>query len=153
MSGGSSLVTRYVAGFLVSEDKQFVALIRKERPVWQKGKLNGIGGHIEEGESPPAAMDREFGEETGQNGFVWRHTVTLSGEGFIVYFFVAYGTLENLFACREGATDEKVEIHHTLLLPLDTISNLRWIIPLSLDKDDLLAEVYETGGWMEPKNL
>ena len=42
-------MTRYVAGFLVSDDRYYVALIRKKRPAWQEGRLNGIGGHIEGG--------------------------------------------------------------------------------------------------------
>ena len=34
---------KYVAGFMFSEDRRLVALIRKSKPEWQKGKLNGIG--------------------------------------------------------------------------------------------------------------
>ena len=37
-------MTKYVVGFMFSPDKQFVALIRKNRPEWQAGKLNGIAG-------------------------------------------------------------------------------------------------------------
>ena len=39
-------MTEYVVGFMLSIDGEDVALIRKERPAWQKGRLNGIGGHI-----------------------------------------------------------------------------------------------------------
>jgi 8-oxo-dGTP pyrophosphatase MutT (NUDIX family) len=42
-----------------------VLLIRKAKPEWQKGLLNGIGGKLE---SPESVMDctiREFREETG----------------------------------------------------------------------------------------
>ena len=42
---------KYVAGFLFSNDYKYVALIKKEKPAWQKGKLNAIGGKIELGES------------------------------------------------------------------------------------------------------
>ena len=54
---------KYVVGFLFQGDK--VALIQKNRPAWQKGKLNGIGGHIEENETPLSTVDREFFEELG----------------------------------------------------------------------------------------
>ena len=40
-------------------------VIKKERPVWQAGLLNAIGGHVEKGEYPVEAMQREFLEETG----------------------------------------------------------------------------------------
>lgn len=56
-------MTRYVLGFMVWGS--LVSLIRKKRPEWQAGKLNGVGGHVEEGEPPRNAMAREFFEETG----------------------------------------------------------------------------------------
>ena len=40
-------VTEYVVGFAFDKKRENVALIQKNRPPWQKGKLNGIGGHIE----------------------------------------------------------------------------------------------------------
>ena len=95
-------------------------------------------------------MEREFEEETGQTGHTWRQTVRLSGEGFEVYFFVAFGTHDQLLACRAGATDERVEIHSTTLLPSEAIGNLHWLVPLSIDKDNLAAEVREGAGWVEP---
>jgi 8-oxo-dGTP pyrophosphatase MutT (NUDIX family) len=55
----------YVLGFAFTVDGS-VALIRKAKPEWQAGKLNGIGGKIEEFDpSPVHAMTREFMEETG----------------------------------------------------------------------------------------
>lgn len=56
---------RFVLGFCFDIGYHNVLLIEKNRPPWQAGKLNGIGGKIEEGESPSGAMVREFQEETG----------------------------------------------------------------------------------------
>ena len=42
-----------------------VLLIRKARPDWQAGKLNGIGGKVEGAETITEATVREFREETG----------------------------------------------------------------------------------------
>lgn len=53
----------YVLGFAFDK-RGAVALICKARPDWQEGKWNGIGGHVEKGEIPSAAMAREFMEET-----------------------------------------------------------------------------------------
>jgi len=55
---------RYVLGFMFDRDYAEVALILKNRPAWQAGKWNGIGGKIEGDETPHAAMVREFTEET-----------------------------------------------------------------------------------------
>ena len=54
----------YVLGFCFSRDHSKVVLIAKNRPKWQAGRLNGIGGHVEDGEIPIVAMAREFREES-----------------------------------------------------------------------------------------
>ena len=45
-----SIPHRYVVGFAFSADMSRVLLIRKNRPLWMAGKLNGIGGRAEHGE-------------------------------------------------------------------------------------------------------
>ena len=60
----------YTIGIVFSHNLKCVFLLRKNRPDWQAGKLNGIGGHIEEGEEPLNAMRREALEETGYKG-IW----------------------------------------------------------------------------------
>ena len=37
-------------GFIFSHDLDKVLLISKKRPAWQKGRLNGVGGHLNEEE-------------------------------------------------------------------------------------------------------
>lgn len=55
----------YVVGFMFSELLYEVCVIKKNRPVWQAGRINGIGGKVEPDEYGLAAMVREFYEETG----------------------------------------------------------------------------------------
>lgn len=59
------MVKRYVLAFVFDEKKENVILIRKNRPEEQRGKLNGLGGKIEEGETPLEAIKREIQEESG----------------------------------------------------------------------------------------
>ena len=96
-------VQEYVCGFLFSPDRTRVLLIRKNRPAWQAGKLNGLGGKIEPGETPLEAMRREFREEAGAEVADWQHVLTLSGaddagsgRGWAGHFFRAFGDLSGV---------------------------------------------------------
>lgn len=51
--------------FLFSSDYKSVWMIEKKRPSWQYGLLNGIGGHVEDGEISKDAALRELEEESG----------------------------------------------------------------------------------------
>lgn len=42
-----------------------ILVVEKNKPEWQKGRLNLPGGKIEDGEDPPHAALREFFEEVG----------------------------------------------------------------------------------------
>lgn len=57
----------YTCAFAFSRDGNHVLLIEKDKPEWQKGLLNGIGGKVEQGESIVDATLREFQEETGMS--------------------------------------------------------------------------------------
>ena len=127
----------YVCGLLFSVDRARVLLIRKRRPAWQAGRLNGVGGKVEPGETVYEAMRREFREEAGLDGIDWRPGVVITGPDWRGHFFRAFG---NPNAAR-ALTDEPLEIHDVAALPPEVIPNLKWIIPLMLD-DDLAAGRY-----------
>ena len=128
----------YSCGFLFSPDRQRVLLIRKRRPAWQAGKLNGVGGKIEPGESPAQAMRREFREEANLDIRDWQEVLTLtgaddagSGIAWRGHFFRAFGEID----AARALTDEQLELHTVAALPNDTIPNLHWMIPLMLDEE------------------
>jgi len=56
---------KYVLVFVFDGSLEKVLLVQKNRPEWQRGHLNGVGGHVEEGESFRDAAYRELEEETG----------------------------------------------------------------------------------------
>ena len=58
-------VKTYTVGFIFDSTLEEVALMEKTHPEWQKGKLNGIGGKVEDGEIVISCMIREAEEETG----------------------------------------------------------------------------------------
>lgn len=60
------MTQQYVLGFAINLKLNKVVMIRKTKPDWAKGKLNGVGGKVEEFDlNHYAAMTREFHEETG----------------------------------------------------------------------------------------
>ena len=128
-------MTEYVAGFMFNRVTGYdhvdkVALIRKNRPAWQAGKLNGIGGHIELNETPEGAMRREFFEETGVQT-TWKKFCVLTGPNYVVHFFYTFGVLEEL----KTTTDEEVVIVPISEVDVhNSISNLIWLIPMAQEK-------------------
>lgn len=126
---------QYVCGFL--HWGQEVLLVRKTRPPWQHGLLNGIGGLIEPGESPRDAMAREFAEEVGVPVGDWptEPLCTEIGPDYVVHFFATRAPgIE-----QRPATPEQNDVGEQLIwVPRDcygwkVVGNLRWLIPLSLD--------------------
>jgi 8-oxo-dGTP diphosphatase len=120
----------FTAGFLFRRKGDEVALIRKERPAWQRGLWNGIGGKIELGENALVAQQREFREETGAVVSDWRHFATLRWDSGSVSFFTSQ------WECApRSLTEEEVAWHPVASLDqLAMVSHVRWLIPLALDQ-------------------
>lgn len=131
----------YVLGFYFFRHE--VALVTKLRPSWQRGRINGIVGKIEktwEGNKPTVepiadAMVREFMEEAGKETLAhdWKHYLTMLNQnlGWKVFVLWALGDKDGV----QSMTDEQVSWHDVRNLPSKVIPNLRWMIPLALDKD------------------
>ena len=127
---------RYVVGFLFSEDEQNVALLRKDSPEWQAGKLNGMGGHVEEGESFDDAMAREGYEESGQRP-IWEVFAVLEGEDWTMHCYKATDNDAWLDISAFNDVGEKFEycpVHAVAAGKLITIPNLKWLIPMALSE-------------------
>lgn len=122
---------QYVVGFLFNPEKTRVAMVYKHKPEWQRGLFNGIGGKIEPGETPAAAMLREFHEEAGVY-VTWKSATILKGIDFEVHVFTATSN-----AIDDAHTIEREEIVTVdpRALPGNVIPNLKWLIPMLLDPD------------------
>jgi len=135
------ITERYVVGFAFDDRNSRVLLIKKLKPAWQHGKLNGIGGKIEHGESPVEAMVREFREECGLNTRAedWTQVECLTfpvihNKGAQLWVFAA-----KIHGCTQTArslTAEEVHgyqhtegmLHNALG---NVIPNLLWLVPKS----------------------
>ena len=129
---------QYVLGFAFEQASAQVALIIKARPAWQAGRLNGIGGKVEPGETALQAMVREFREEADVSTEVgeWDLYAVLRGDGFEVFTFRA--TLDSArFAQLRSCTDEAVVAIPVFSEQLAThpLSNVPWLIAAAQDPD------------------
>ena len=72
------MIAQFTLGITFSADGQHVYLMRKDHPNFQAGKLNGVGGKLEPGETFADCMAREGREVSGYSG-VWHRLGTMMG--------------------------------------------------------------------------
>lgn len=143
MTAPAAPTQKFVAGLIFSPDRQYVALVLKNRPAWQAGKYNAIGGKVEAVDiDTPHAMARECREETGLDipAVAWEYRLRLlRPAAFDVDFFRVFSP--DVFNARTMETEDVhvMPVSEALLKPL--IPNLAWIIPLCLD-DAVKAPVF-----------
>ena len=128
----------YVLGFCFSSDHSKVVLIEKNRPDWQAGRLNGIGGHVEEGETPFEAMRREFREEANYpDELDWECYGRLFGDDFEVWLFHAH---HNAIPVYNSGEEGVVDRHHVACVlgqptskGKQVVPNARYLIPMAIN--------------------
>lgn len=136
-------VKRYVVGFAMERSSERVLLLRKLKPTWQRGLLNGVGGMVEEGEKPIDAMMREDREEIGEKlasggylGF-WKEFAVLKGCGGGKHDVHCFSALVNKLPREDGFNDRGEEFVTVHLSEIgrrrDVIRNLKWLLPLAFD--------------------
>lgn len=136
----------HCCGFFFDPGRTSVWLIRKARPAWQAGRLNGIGGKIEAGESPHDAMVREFEEEAGLRIDAWEEVARLEHRARhgVIVFFRAFAASVEQFRRPSARTDESI-CHYPVLDVIarrsDVLPGLRVEIPLALDTSGLVLPV------------
>jgi 8-oxo-dGTP diphosphatase len=118
-------------GFYIHE----VLLIKKNKPDWQKDRLNGLGGKIEDSDANTVtAMAREFYEEAGVyiSPDQWEFVCRLTGIGWDVDVFQCSLEAQHRLQVHQ-TTDEELVWADIRKLPANVIPNLRWLIPMCLD--------------------
>lgn len=127
-----------VLGFAFDTDDlgvAMVALVKKARPDWQRGKFNGIGGHVMDGgETVREAMRREWLEETGTLVDSWRLCFGLYGPDYTVCVFMAIDPIVATVGDVGHVTDEPVYLFKWRNLPFDCVHDVNWMVPMVLDR-------------------
>lgn len=119
--------------FVFNHNLDQVILIKKQRPAWQKGFWNGLGGKIEPGESIDECVVREVEEESGiriPNGH-WTKVGVLTSPDWHAQIYTTQ--LEKTDKTLVSETGEQVAWFSVTKLP-KVIDNLPWLIPLCINK-------------------
>lgn len=124
----------YSLGFIFNANRSKVLLVHKLNPEWQRGKLNGIGGKCEPGEDALSCMVRETFEESALeiSAKQWTRLGVMTGLNWSTEVFAC--TYDGDESDARKNDKEEVEWFWINELPANVISNLRWLIPLALDK-------------------
>lgn len=132
-------MTEYVLGFVFDSTGDYVLLMKKQKPLWQKDLWNGIGGKVESEETDYDAMVREAKEEIALDHMEWLRFAILEGPDFTVAVFSAHIPVIQLQELKAQEV-EPVMIFATSALPKsEMITNLRWLIPLANDPSPTLT--------------
>jgi 8-oxo-dGTP diphosphatase len=128
---------QYVLGFMFDTKGEWVGLIKKAKPEWQKGRLNGIGGKVEPTDADlNSAMIREFEEETGVRHEDWTYLGNIEERKvWDIHMFSAVS--DKVFNIQTKEVEEVFTFSVKDILTADSklaISNLPWMICFARDK-------------------
>jgi len=127
-------MNKFVLAFIFDQTFEHVLLMHKNRPAWQDGLVNGLGGKVEAGETAVQSVSREVEEESGLKikeedwtfaGFVYSDSFNLD-----VFGCVYKGNPSD----AQTLEDEPIEWFSVNNLPNNTINNLPWLMNITLDK-------------------
>lgn len=139
-----NVIQSYVLGLAFDNEGNNVVLIKKNRPAFQAGLLNGVGGKVEPdefGSHPSRAMVREFREETAvqTEAAEWKQIAVLNGEDYRIHVFTAFDSW--IYDHAMTNTDESIikipvsEIKEKPLSSSDPIrfmDHVEWLVKLAL---------------------
>ena len=122
----------YVLAFLFTADAREIVLVRKTRPAWQAGRVNALGGKLLDGEAIGDAARREVREEAGVDVAQWEEFLVWRDPEYCLRVVRAF---DDAARGARTAEDQEVFLAPVAALPQTVIDNLRWMIPLALDRD------------------
>lgn len=116
--------------FIFNTDLTKVLLIKKQKPLEHKGLLNGLGGKLEVGESHIECLIREIEEEavikTTKSDWTFVGKMSWTTWNVTVWTMICEDE-------KPHFPDPNVDWYPVSAVPTNIISNLDWLIPLSLD--------------------
>ncbi|GAP61818.1 8-oxo-dGTP diphosphatase [Ardenticatena maritima] len=129
--GRYALVPRTLI-FLRRDDA--VLLLRGAAHKWFAGRYNGVGGHVERGETIIEAAMRETYEETGvqPTDLALRGVIHIVGDPGVLLFVFVGRAVGDIHATTDEGTLEWIPLSALANMPL--VADLRWLLPRVLDE-------------------
>lgn len=125
-------------GFIFDSNLEQVLLVHKNKPAWQAGSVNGVGGKVEPGETAIDCMVRECQEETTLEIAAehWKRFATIEDTGGMspgseIAIFAAVYSGDRTDAVKND--HEEIEWFPHQQLPENVNPNLRFLVPLALE--------------------
>ena len=137
----------------IEENNKYLMLYRnkKEKDI-NKNKFIGIGGHVEEGETPDVTLIREVKEETGLNllSFIKRGIVYFVLNGYVeeMHVYTSNNFEGEMIECNEG---ELIWINKNEVLNLPIWAGDKYFLKHLLEDDKYFTMklVYEDDNLVE----
>jgi 8-oxo-dGTP pyrophosphatase MutT (NUDIX family) len=137
----------YVLGFLFDDhDSKIydrVVLVKKNRPLWQAGLYNGVGGRVERDEEPLKAMIREFKEEAGIKIDTWHEFAVLGNweicNNWQIHCFYAKSNINVNPTIPRTMTDEPIiiaDVSDVVMRNIKCVPNLNWLLSMAINAKD-----------------
>ena len=130
--------TKYTVGLAFSDSSpKHVLLLKKNRPVWQVGFLNGPGGKVDSNETLRECLVREFEEEVGiaTSMSAWDRKVVLtdiSRNTEISFFSIK---LEDFWNFQMKTDEKPIPVQVDRLSLSNALPSIKWIVPFILAKE------------------
>lgn len=122
----------YVLALLFTADRGQIVLMEKTRPAWQAGRVNALGGKLGTGERAEDAARREVREEAGVDVASWDTVLVWHDAQYTMHVVRAF---DDAALRARTAEDQRVFRAPVGELPANVIENMRWLVPLALDRD------------------
>lgn len=113
---------KYVCGFYFAEGQ--VLMIKRTSTDFMEECWNGLGGIIEEGETPLKAMEREFEEKCGIKNCEWQ--IAIANRDCI--FFRCFGE-------KQPVVEGPLKWFYVRRPPEDIPYDLVWLLPFLFNED------------------
>ena len=129
----------YTVGFVFDTTLEQVLLVHKQKPEFQAGFLNGMGGKIEDGETAVQCMTRECTEETALviPESDWMQFATIkdtNGMNPKAEIYVYAAIYQGAMADAHKNDYEEIEWFPHQPLPDNALPNVRFLVPMAREK-------------------